>query len=105
LLADLIGEGLASAFDIQVQPGLELSSLHVLSRAEERRLWRANPLLGDAGLYGQWFFWGGGVPPLAGFQIGYDIVLDYLALHPKATSASIIDLPSRRILTGLDYAP
>jgi uncharacterized protein YjaZ len=42
---------------------------------------------------------------LAGFQIGYDIVLDYLALHPKATSASIIDLPSRRILTGLDYAP
>src|SRR5271154_5480349 len=52
LLDDLMSEGLATAFDLQIQPRLSLPFMHVLNASQERRLWaRATPLLGDAGEY------------------------------------------------------
>lgn len=105
LLNSLIREGLASAFDLQIQPALNLPFLRVLSPAEEAQMWqRARPLLADTGME-QWFFGGGGVPPYTGFQIGYHIVRGYLARHPTSTAASIVELPSSQILAGSGYAP
>lgn len=106
LIDSLIREGAASAFDLQIQPDLNLPFLQVLSPAKEGQLWvRAKPLLGESGLDQQWFFGGGGVPASTGFQIGYDIVRDYLARHPMSTPALIVELASNQVLAGSGYAP
>jgi hypothetical protein len=104
LLDQLVSEGMATAFDIQVQPRLDLPWTHVLTARRERSLWnRARPLLNQTGLYDQWFFGGAGVPDDAGFQIGYHIARDYLARHPRSTAASIVDTPSRVIIASSQY--
>jgi uncharacterized protein YjaZ len=66
---------------------------------------RARPLLNHTGLYDQWFFGGGGVPYDTAFQIGHDIVRDYLNRHPKTTAASLVNTPARAIFSGSRYSP
>ena len=59
----MISEGVASAFDFQVQPTIHLPWTDALTAHQERMMRRrARPLLNHAGLYYQWFFGGGGVP-------------------------------------------
>lgn len=46
LLGQLVSEGMASAFDVQVQPTIALPWTHALSPAQEGQMWsRARPLL------------------------------------------------------------
>jgi hypothetical protein len=106
LLDEMISEGVASAFDIQVQPTIHLPWTDALTNRRERMMWgRARPLLNHTGLYDQWFFGGGGVPYDTAFQIGHDIVRDYLNRHPKTTAASLVNTPARAIFSGSRYSP
>jgi len=59
----------------------------------------------SAATYHQWFFGGPGIPPDTGFQIGYHIVSDYLARHPRRTPASLVDDQATAILAGSHYKP
>jgi Predicted Zn-dependent protease (DUF2268) len=106
LLEQLISEGMSSAFDLQVEPTINLPWIHALTAREEKTMWtRAQPLLNDVGLYDQWFFGVGGVPRQTGFQIGYHIVRDYLTRHPDATAAALVGKPAQVILSGSHYTP
>lgn len=106
LLDQLITEGLASAFDVEVQPTLRLPWAHALSARQERELWnRARPLLQQTDLYNKWFYGAGRVPHWTGFQIGYHIVSDYISTHPGTTAASLVDKPATVILSGSHYTP
>lgn len=106
LLDQLITEGLASAFDVQVQPTLRLPWSHALSAHQEREMWnQARRMLQQTDLYDQWFYGGGGVPQWTAFQIGYHIVSDYISTHPGTTAASLVDKPAVVILSGSHYAP
>ena len=106
LLDEMVSEGVASAFDIQVQPTIHLPWTDALTNHQEQVMWRhARPLLNHTGLYAQWFFGGGGVPPDTAFQIGYHIARDYLERHPKATAASLVNTPAKAILSASHYAP
>lgn len=106
LLAQMISEGMSSAFDIEVQPTIRLPWTHALTAGEERQMWnRARPLLAQRGLYGQWFSGGKGVPRWTGFQIGYHIVRDYISTHPGTTAASLVDKPATAILSASHYTP
>ena len=97
LLDQMISEGVASAFDIQVQPTIHLPWTDALTNHRERVMWnRARSLLNHTGLYDPWFFGGGGVPYDTALQIGYHIVRDYLNRHPKATAASLVKRASGR---------
>jgi len=104
LLDQIVSEGVASAFDIEVQPNIDLPWTHALTARQEQEMWhRARPQLNLAGLYDQWFFGGNGVPHWAAFQIGYHIARDYLARHPRSTAASIVNTPAAVILAGSHY--
>jgi hypothetical protein len=104
LLDQLVCEGVATAFDIQVQPGIDPPWTHWLSARQEHTMWRrARPLLDETGLYDQWFFGGRGVPYWTGFQVGYHVVRDYLARYPGSTAASIVNKPAAVILAGSRY--
>lgn len=84
LREELVCEGVASAFDLEVQPTIHLPWTDALTVQEERVMWRrARPLLNRTGLYDRWFFGGTAVPYRTGFQIGYHIVRDYLDRHPE----------------------
>jgi hypothetical protein len=104
LLDQLVCEGVATAFDIEVQPSIDLPWTHVLTAGQERAMWdRARPLLNQTGLYDHWFLGGGSVPHWTAFQIGYDIARDYLARHPRSTAASLVDKPAAVLLAGSRY--
>ena len=106
LLDEMISEGVASAFDIQIQPTIHLPWTDALTHHQERVMWsRARPLLHHTGLYGQWFFGGDGVPADTAFQIGYHIVRDYLDRHSRATAASLVNTPAQAIFSGSHYSP
>lgn len=106
LLKQFISEGMASAFDIQVQPNIQLPWIHALTAQQERLMWRrARPLLNSTGLYDQWFFGAPGIHHWTGFQIGYHIVRDYLARHPGTTAAALVETPASVILSGGHYSP
>lgn len=106
LLDLLICEGVASAFDLKVQPALRLPWLHVLNRREESALWsRARRVVNDPGLEGDWFFGGRGIPYWAGYQIGYDIVRAYMRSHPGLTAAALVRTPASTVLAASHYAP
>ncbi len=77
-----------------------------MSKSQECVLWnKAEPLLGYSGLYGQWFFGGGGVPHWTGFTIGCHIVSDYHSRHPHASWAALTAAPATTILAGSRYQP
>lgn len=106
LLEQLISEGLSTAFELQVDPHIQLPWTHALSAGEEREMWRrTRPLLGAFGLYDEWFFGSGGILHWTGFQIGYHIVRDYLLRHPGLTAASLVDTPAAVIFSGSHYTP
>jgi hypothetical protein len=106
LLQQMISEGVASAFDIQLQPTIHLPWTTALTAHQEHVMWsRARPLLNHTGLLDQWFFGGGGVPESTAFEIGYDIVRDYLDRHPGATAASLVDMPAMAIFSHSHYSP
>ena len=101
-------EGMASAFDLQVQPGIRLPWLHSLSPAQVAQTWRrVRPRLADlSGVDDVWFFGGAkGIPRLAGFQVGYDIIAAYLHRHRKATAASLVAIPTAELLRGSGFHP
>ena len=62
-------------------------------------------LLGQTGLYDQWFLGGHGIPYWAGFTIGYDIVADYHQRHPDASWSAITAASAPTILAGSHYQP
>jgi uncharacterized protein YjaZ len=69
-------------------------------------LWhRAHPLLGETGVYDEWFCGAEGIPHSTGFQIGYHIVRDYLARHAGVTAASLVDTRAAVIFAGSHYTP
>jgi hypothetical protein len=106
LYQQVITEGLATAFDLQLQPGLPLPWLHALTAPQERRLWARMRLdLYATDAYSEWFSGGDGVPDDTAFQIGYHIVRAYLTRHPRATAAFLVDTPAQSILGGSGYDP
>ncbi|HEY1642674.1 MAG TPA: DUF2268 domain-containing putative Zn-dependent protease [Streptosporangiaceae bacterium] len=106
LLQQIIAEGISSAFDLAAFPGTPNPWDRAISRSQECVLWKkAQPLLGQTGLYDQWFFGGPGLPVWTAFTIGYDIVTDYHHHHPGASWPAITATASDAILAGSHYQP
>jgi hypothetical protein len=106
LLQQIIGEGISSVFDIAAFPGPPNPWDRAISRSQECVLWKkAQPLLGQTGLYSQWFFGGSGIPVWTAFTIGYDIVTDYHQRHPGTSWSAITATAPDAILAGSHYQP
>jgi hypothetical protein len=107
---EIVSEGIASAFDEAAFTGPPNPYDRAISRSQECTLWRrAQPLLGQPdtsdSLYDQWFFGGGGVPHWTAFTIGYEILKDYLRLHPGTIWAKLTAATATAILAGSHYQP
>ena len=110
LLDEIVSEGIASVFDEAAFAGPPNPYDRAISRSQECTLWqRAQPLLGQPdtsdSLYDQWFFGGGGVPHWTAFTIGYDMLKDYLRLHPGTSWAELTAATATTILTRSHYQP
>jgi uncharacterized protein YjaZ len=106
LLELIITEGISSVLDETAFPGPPNPSDRAISAGQECAAWRkAQPLLGQVGLYGQWFFGSKGIPNLTGFVIGYHIVSDYHRHHPQTSWAALTAAPAATILAGSHYQP
>jgi hypothetical protein len=106
LLEQIITEGIATAFDQAAFPGAPDPWDRAISPAQECVLWkRAQPLLGQSGLYDAWMFGQSGIPHWTGFTIGYDIVADYRERHPDTSWPAITAASAATILAGSHYQP
>jgi uncharacterized protein YjaZ len=106
LLQQIISEGLSSAFDLAAFPGPPNPWDRAISPGQECALWKkAQPVLGAAGLFGQWMFGGAGIPHWTGFTIGYDIVTGYRRHHPDVSWSAITTASAGKILAGSHYQP
>jgi len=106
LLEQIISEGISSAFDTAAFPGPPDPWDRAISRSQECGLWKkAQPLLGQSGLYDDWMFGAPGIPHWTAFTIGYDIVTDYHLRHPSVSWSAITSTSAAAILAGSHYQP
>lgn len=106
LLPAIVSEGISSVFDEAAFPGAPNPWDRAISQSQECALWKkAEPQLGDTGLYNLWMFGGYRVPHWTGFTIGYDIVKDYLRRHPDTSWRALTSASATTILAGSGYQP
>ena len=106
LLPQIISEGISSTFDVAAFPGPPNPWDQAISPGQECVMWRkAQPLLGQTGLYDMWMFGGYGVPHWTAFTIGYHIVEDYLRRHPHTSWPALTAATASAILAGSNYQP
>jgi Predicted Zn-dependent protease (DUF2268) len=106
LAPQTITEGMATVFDQAAFPGRQDPWDAAITQAQECRLWRkAQPLLGQSGLYDQWMFGGQGIPHWTAFTIGYHIVQDFLRHQPHTSWSTLTTESPTTITGGSHYQP
>jgi uncharacterized protein YjaZ len=110
LLATMIAEGRADTFAELLFPGLQQLWTDTLSDEEERTTWGAmQPYLGNTDGETVFKFVFGdeesGIPPTAGYTIGYRIAQSYIANNPKDSPVEWTALDAKDFLKGSGYAP
>jgi uncharacterized protein YjaZ len=114
LLDQLVTEGIVTAFDQSAFPGPPDPWVDALTPVQECQQWRhLKPVLNRVGLSGQ-VMSGGPVqqsifaestmPPLTGLAIGYQILADYLSLHPSESWVKLAATPGRAIFAASGFA-
>lgn len=100
LLDELIFEGLAVAFEVELDPGQLPVYACAVDRKDLKGLWQlAIPILHQPGHYYEWMHGQGSLPRWAGYTLGYEMVKAYIRHNPDYGAADLIHVPSD------DYVP
>lgn len=95
LLDELIYEGLAVAFEVELDPDHLPVYAYAVERKDLKKLWQlATPLLHESGHYYDWMHGRGNLPRWAGYTLGYEMVKYYLHHNPGYGAAELIHVPS-----------
>ena len=96
----LVTEGLAQSFEEILHPDYEVIYAHYLTKKELEKSWKqAQPLLKSKKYnHGEWFFGKGKLKRWTGYSLGYDIVQQYLKIHPTKNPTTLVDTPAKLIL-------
>jgi hypothetical protein len=95
LIDQMIYEGLAIAFELELAPLDPPLYATWASREQLRRLWlQAKPVLYESGLYREWMFGNGTVPRWSGYALGFELVSSYMRHHPDIGVSKLMDVPA-----------
>lgn len=111
LLDAFIFEGLAPLFQMEVLGGerpfftkcLDNEEMAKYLKMSESFLYKKIDLKNKEDLYYQWFFGSGEdnkLPPGAGYSIGWQLIQNYIKIHPEATASSLIFVPAEEIASA-----
>lgn len=106
LLEKIVSEGLASYFEHEMNPELNIPWSRAFKSIEEAtEVWTlAKTKLDTKDIsHGEWFFGEGKVPRWAGYTLGYNIVESYIKEHTGKTAALLVSTPARMILMESGY--
>lgn len=105
LIEDLVAEGLADAFALEIYPEVpEWAWVRRLDRETLMRLWRRARRVSDRpysqGRYRRWFVTGEPLPAGVGYALGFAIVDRYLERHPGARASDLALVAADEIVEG-----
>jgi hypothetical protein len=115
LLDQLVATGTQTAFDQSAFPGPPDPWVGALTAGQECQQWKhLRPVLEKLGLHPEVLLGGpvdakvfgeSSMPPATGRDIGYEIVVDYLARHPGVSWVTLAETPAPTIFNVSGYAP